>query len=224
MDYKEKFVRLMLEAGVLKFGEFKTKSGRLSPYFINTGNYSTGRELKLLGEFYADLIMDKFKDKVDFLYGPAYKGIPLAAAVSIALYNKYNIEMPYCFNRKEAKDHGEGGVIVAYQPKDGDRALIIEDVITAGTSVRESVPILKAKADVHIGSMVISVDRMEKGYNGKTAISEVKEEFNIDTYPIVSVKDIIEILYNKEIDGKIIMNDAIKASIEAYMAEYCVTE
>lgn len=221
MNYKEKFIRLMIEAGVLKFGEFKTKSGRLSPYFVNTGNYSTGKHVALLGEFYADVIMEKLNGKIDFLYGPAYKGIPLACATSIALYNKYNVEMPYAFNRKEAKDHGEGGVIVSYQPKDGDRVLIIEDVITAGTSVRESVPILKAAADVTIEHMIISVDRMEKGYNEKTAVREVKEEFGIEVHPIVTVKDILSILHNKEIDGKIILDDNMKIKIETYMNNYC---
>ena len=221
MNYKEKFIHLMLEADVLRFGEFTTKSGRLSPYFVNTGNFSTGRELAKLGEIYAEIIKNEIIEDIDFLYGPAYKGIPLICSTSIALNNLYDIDLPYSFNRKEAKDHGEGGVIVSYQPKDGDRALIVEDVMTAGTSVRESVSILDAAGDIKVENLIISVDRMEIGYEGRTAIKEVYEEFGIKTYSIVTVQEIIDILYNKEINGKIYIDDKIKNSMLEYMDKYC---
>jgi orotate phosphoribosyltransferase len=221
MNYKEKFVRLMIESGVLRFGEFKTKSGRLSPYFINTGNFNTGRHIALLGEYYADVISEKLSGGFDFLYGPAYKGIPIACAASIALYNKYGVDVPYSFNRKEAKDHGEGGVIVSYQPKDGDRALILEDVITAGTSVRENIPILKAAADVRINHMIISCDRKEKGYNGKTAATEIKEEFGIETHSIVDIFDILNIIDNEEASEMILLTDMMKTRIREYIDSYC---
>jgi len=221
-SYKEKFIMFMLESGVLKFGDFTTKSGRKTPYFVNTGNYKTGRQAALLGEFYAAAIMENASGQFDFLYGPAYKGIPLAAATAIALSNKHNVDMPYSFNRKEIKDHGEGGNIIGYIPKDGDRAMIIEDVVTAGTSVRESVPIIKAYGDIDIKNMIISVDRKEKGLSSKTAVQEIKEEFGIDVISIVSISDILEVLYNKEIDGNVVVDDNMKARIQAYMDEYCV--
>ena len=221
-NYKEKFIMFMLESGVLKFGDFTTKSGRKTPYFVNTGNYKTGRQAALLGGFYADAIMENASGQFDFLYGPAYKGIPLAAATAIALSNKHNVDMPYSFNRKEIKDHGEGGNIIGYTPKDGDRAMIIEDVVTAGTSVRESVPIIKAYGDIAIKNMIISVDRKEKGLSSKTAVQEIKEEFGIDVISIVTISDILAVLYNKEVDGNVIVDDCMKARIQAYMDEYCV--
>jgi len=224
-NYKQDFILFMLECGVLKFGDFTTKSGRKTPYFVNTGNYKSGAQAAKLGEFYADAIVAHFGDakkSADFLYGPAYKGIPLAVAAAIALHTKYGADIPYAFNRKEAKDHGEGGTIIGHAPKDGEKVLIIEDVITAGTSVRESVPILKSYGDVKINSMIISVDRKEKGTGGKTASQEVLDEFGIEVFSIVSIVDILDTLYNKEIDGNVIVDDNMKERINAYMAEYCV--
>jgi len=224
-NYKQEFILFMLECGVLKFGDFTTKSGRKTPYFVNTGNYKSGSQATKLGEFYADAIVAHFGDVkkgLDFLYGPAYKGIPLAVATAIALHTKYGTDIPYAFNRKEVKDHGEGGTIIGHAPKDGEKVLIIEDVITAGTSVRESVPILKSYGDVKIGNMIISVDRKEKGMGGKTASQEVKDEFGIEVFSIVSITDILEALYNKEINGNVIVDDGMKERINTYMAEYCV--
>lgn len=201
MTYKESFIQFMVESGVLTFGEFKLKSGRIAPYFINTGNYKTGRQLAKLGEFYAQCITEN-NIPVETLFGPAYKGIPLAVACSTALFNKYGKDVNYCFDRKEAKDHGEGGLIVGKQLTDGEKVVIIEDVITAGTAIRQVLPILKGTADVDITGMVISVDRMEKGKGELSAVQEVKQEFGIDIYPIITVADIIEAIRDGHIDGK----------------------
>ena len=224
-NYKQEFIMFMLECGVLKFGDFTTKSGRKTPYFVNTGNYKSGRQAAKLGEFYADAIVAHFGDAqkgFDFLYGPAYKGIPLAVSTAMSLYTKYGADIPYAFNRKEVKDHGEGGSIIGHAPKSGERTMIIEDVITAGTSARESVAILKTYGDIAINNMIISVDRKEKGQAGKTASGEIKEEFGIDVISIVSIVDILELLYNKEIDGNVVVDDEMKKRISAYMEEYCL--
>ena len=222
MSYKEDFVKFMVRSGVLLFGDFTTKSGRKTPYFVNTGNYKTGAQAAMLGEYYARNIQEHVEGRIDALFGPAYKGIPLAVAAGISLNNLFDRDVNYCFNRKEVKDHGEGGSMVGYRLKDGDRVLIVEDVITAGTAIRETLPVLKAAADIEIAGMVISVDRMEKGKGEKTAIQEVYEEFGIVTYPIVTVREIIEILHNNPVDGKIYIDDEMKARMEAYMEQYCV--
>lgn len=201
MTYKESFIKFMVECGVLTFGDFTLKSGRKAPYFINTGNYNTGKQLAKLGEFYAECIKENNID-VETLFGPAYKGIPLSVACASALYNKYNTEVNYCFDRKEAKDHGEGGVIVGKKLTDGEKVVIIEDVITAGTAIRQVLPVLKAAADVNITGMVISVDRMEKGQGEYSAVQEVYNEFGIKIYPIVTVNDIIDAIKNGVVEGK----------------------
>ncbi len=201
MTYKESFIKFMVECGVLTFGDFTLKSGRKAPYFINTGNYNTGKQLAKLGEFYAECIKENNID-VETLFGPAYKGIPLAVACAAALYNKYDTEVNYCFDRKEAKDHGEGGVIVGKKLSDGEKVVIIEDVITAGTAIRQVLPVLKAAADVNITGMVISVDRMEKGQGEYSAVQEVYNEFGIKIYPIVTVNDIIDAIRNGVVEGK----------------------
>ena len=201
MTYKESFIQFMVESGVLTFGEFKLKSGRIAPYFINTGNYKTGRQLAKLGEFYAQCITE-YHIPGETLFGPAYKGIPLAVACRTALFNKYGKDVNYCFDRKEAKDHGEGGLIVGKQLTDGEKVVIIEDVITAGTAIRQVLPILKGTADVDITGMVISVDRMEKGKGELSAVQEVRQEFGINIYPIITVADIIEAIRDGHIDGK----------------------
>ena len=214
---KKEFIEFMMSADVLRFGEFKTKSGRLSPYFVNTGNYKTGAQISTLGKFYAQCIMENCKDNFDAMFGPAYKGIPLVVAASSSLYRNYDRDMPYCFNRKEAKDHGEGGSLVGYQPKDGDRIIIIEDVITAGTAVRETVPILQSAAKVTIPDMFISVNRCEVGQNaGKTAVMEVKEEFGINVHAIITVADIYEYLKEKPEYASVLVN------MEKYMEQYCI--
>lgn len=201
MTYKEQFIKFMTECGVLTFGDFTLKSGRKAPYFINTGNYNTGRQLAKLGEFYAECIKEN-NIEVETLFGPAYKGIPLAVACAAALYNKYDTDVNYCFDRKEAKDHGEGGVIVGKKLADKEKVVIIEDVITAGTAIRQVLPVLKAAADVDITGMVISVDRMEKGQGELSAVQEVYKEFGIKIYPIVTVQDIIDAISNDVIEGK----------------------
>ncbi len=222
MSYKKDFITFMVRSGVLTFGDFTTKSGRKTPYFVNTGNYKTGAQAARLGEFYAKSIMENNLGDVDALFGPAYKGIPLSVATAIALSNEFDKDLNYCFNRKEEKDHGEGGSMVGYKLQDGNKVLIIEDVITAGTAVREVFPILRGAADVSIEGLVISVDRMEKGQGEKTAIQEIEEEFGIKTYPIVTVREIIDTLHNVEIDGKVVIDDEMRARMEAYLEQYCV--
>ena len=195
MSYKSEFIRFMCESKVLGFGEFTLKSGRVAPYFINTGNYRTGAQIAKLGGYYA-ACMQENQVAADALFGPAYKGIPLAVATAIALSGQYGRDVNYCFNRKEAKDHGEGGVMAGYPLADGDRVAIIEDVITAGTAIREVLPLLKKTADVEVTGLVISVDRMERGKGEKSAVQEVYEEFGIQTYPLVTIHDIIEAIQN----------------------------
>ncbi len=199
-DYKKEFIRFMAECGVLKFGDFVTKSGRNTPYFINTGEYKTGAQLAKLGGFYAQCIKENGIE-VETLFGPAYKGIPLSVACAIALSNNYGVDVNYCFDRKEAKDHGEGGVIVGKKLRDGEKVCIIEDVITAGTAIRQVLPIIKAAADVEITAMVISVDRMEKGQNELSAVQEVYNDFGIKVYPIVTIMDIIEAIKDGTVAG-----------------------
>ncbi|MBQ7264738.1 MAG: orotate phosphoribosyltransferase [Firmicutes bacterium] len=201
MSYKKDFIKFMCEAGVLTFGDFTLKSGRKAPYFINTGNYKTGEHITKLGEFYVQCMAENGLDP-DVLFGPAYKGIPLCVSVAISAYAEMNKSYNYCFNRKEAKDHGEGGVMVGYKLKDGDNVVIIEDVITAGTAIRETIPILKEAADVNIQAVIISVDRMEKGKTDKSAVEEVYEQFGIKVFPIVTVEDIIDAIEDGTIEGK----------------------
>lgn len=220
MGYKEDFIELMLRAQVLTFGDFVTKSGRKTPFFINTGNYRTGEQICLLGEFYAHAINENIGDGFDVLYGPAYKGIPLAVTAASALYRGMNKNAAYCFNRKEAKDHGEGGTIIGHKLKDGDRVVIVEDVITAGTSVRESVPLLKAQADIRIPALVVSVDRMERGTGTMTALKEVETEFGIRTFAIVTIDEIVKYLHNRNVDGKVIIDDDMKKRIDDYRMQY----
>jgi len=227
MNYKKEFIEFMVRAGVLTFGDFVTKSGRNTPYFINTGNYRTGEQIGKLGRFYAEcieenMIRGNISPDIDALFGPAYKGIPIAVSTAISMSGIYDHEINYCFNRKEVKDHGEGGDMVGYKLKDHDKVLIIEDVITAGTAVRETLPLLRAAADVKIEGLVISVDRMEKGQGSRTAIQEIHDEFGIRTFPIVTVKDIIDALFDVEIDGKIFINKSTKDKMLQYMEMYCI--
>lgn len=216
MNYKESFIKFMVDSGVLTFGDFTLKSGRKAPYFVNTGNYNTGAQLAKLGEYYAQCIKEN-NVEADTLFGPAYKGIPLAAACSIALSNKYGTDVNYAFDRKEAKDHGEGGVIVGKKMQDGEKIAIIEDVITAGTAIRSVLPLLKAQADVDITALIISVDRMEKGKGELSAVQEVKQDFGINVYSIVTIEDIIEAIKNDIIPGNEYLDKML-----AYRAEYGV--
>ncbi|GAA0759285.1 orotate phosphoribosyltransferase [Clostridium sartagoforme] len=221
--YKEEFIEFMIESNVLKFGDFLTKSGRKTPFFINTGNYTTGIQLKKLGEFYAKTIYEHFKEDLDVLFGPAYKGIPLTVTTAISLNELYNINVNYCSNRKEIKDHGEGGILLGGSIKDDTRIVIVEDVMTAGTSIHETVPILKAQGNVDIRGLIISVDRMEKGKSEKSAQEEIKEIFGISTYSIVTMKEIVTYLYNREINGKVYIDDNMKKTIDEYYTKYGVT-
>lgn len=218
--YKQEFIQFMVKAGVLRFGQFTTKSGRKTPYFINTGNYKTGEQVSKLGKFYAESINHSLKDEDYILFGPAYKGIPLVVTTAASLYSSFEKNVLFSFNRKEKKDHGEGGNIVGHLPEDKEKILIIEDVVTAGTSVRESVSLLKNIADVNIFGLIISVDRMEKGSSGKSTIQELEGEFGIKTYSIVTIEEVKEYLHNKEVDGKIIIDDDMKTKIEGYLREY----
>lgn len=227
MNYKKQFIEFMVRAGVLTFGDFTTKSGRKTPYFVNTGNYKTGAQADKLGHFYASCIEEnmkngKIKEDIVALFGPAYKGIPISVATAISLSRDFDRDINYCFNRKEEKDHGEGGNMVGYKLQDEDSLLMVEDVITAGTAVRETLPQLMAAAKVKVEGLIISVDRMEKGQGDKTAIQEIEEEFGIKTYPIVTVREIIDAMHNTEIDGKIVIDDAMKQRMEEYLAKYCV--
>ncbi len=191
LTYKQQFIKFMVESGVLKFGQFTLKSGRLAPYFINTGNYKTGEQLSKLGEYYAACIAEN-NIGADTLVGPAYKGIPLAVTSAVSLWNNHKINVNYCFDRKEVKDHGEGGLFVGRQLEDGEKVLIIEDVMTSGKALREILPKLEQQAKVNVVGMVISVDRMEKGLNSElSAVQEVYRDFGIKVYSIVTMQDII---------------------------------
>lgn len=227
MSYKKEFIKFMVKSGVLTFGDFTTKSGRKTPYFVNTGNYKTGAQADKLGHFYASCIAEnmekgKINKDISALFGPAYKGIPISVATAIAMSRDFNRDINYCFNRKEEKDHGEGGKMVGYKLQDGDSVLMVEDVITAGTAVRETLPQLMAAAKVKIEGLIISVDRMERGQGEKTAIQEIEEEFGIKTYPLVTVREIIDTMHNVEIDGKVVIDDNMKERMEEYLAKYCV--
>ena len=208
-QYKRDFIDFMIDSDVLTFGDFTTKSGRKTPYFVQTGKYRTGAQIRRLGEFYADAIEANFGD-FDVLFGPAYKGIPLAVETASALSARGK-EVGFMFNRKEAKDHGEGGVLVGHVPQPGDRVLIIEDVTTAGTSIRETVPVLRAAADIALTGLIVSVDRMERGTGDKAALVEVGEEFAMPTHAIVTVEEIIE-----HAD----LSDDMVERMQAYLAEY----
>ena len=220
MTYKEEFITFMVRAGVLTFGDFVTKSGRKTPYFINTGNYRTGAQAAQLGDYYAACIQEHLPDGVDCLFGPAYKGIPLAVSAAASLYRNYGRDLPYCFNRKEAKDHGEGGTMVGYRPQDGDRVVIVEDVVTAGTAVRESLALFQALGNLKVTALIVSVDRMERGTRDCSTLDELRADYGIAVHPIVTVREILAFLHNRDIDGRVYIDDAMKAHMEAYLAEY----
>lgn len=222
MSRKSELIELMVRSGVLTFGDFVTKSGRKTPYFVNTGNFRTGAELAALGDLYARTIVEDFGTDFDALFGPAYKGIPLVSAAAASLWRLYGVDKPYFFNRKEAKDHGEGGSLVGYKPKDGDRIVIVEDVVTAGTAVRESAEILKSAADVKLAALIVSIDRRERGQGSRAALDELEDEFGLEVCPIATVYDVIESLHNREVDGRVYIDDSTRARMEAYLAEYGV--
>ena len=218
-SYKREFIEFLQSAGVLKFGDFTAKSGRKIPYFINAGMIKTGNDIARLGEFYAKAYFEKLGAKPAVLYGPAYKGISLSVSAAVAL-SKNGLNVPFFFNRKEVKDHGEGGTMVGYKPKDGDRVAIIEDVVTAGTAVRETIELFKQIGDIKIEALFVSADRMERGTRDCTTLDELREDYGIKVYPIVTIQDIKETLHNKEINGKVYIDDEMRARMDAYLAEY----
>lgn len=219
--YKSEFIEFMVESDVLKFGEFTLKSGRKSPFFMNAGAYVTGSQLKRLGEYYAKAIHDNYGEDFDVLFGPAYKGIPLSVATTMAFYDLYGKEIRYCSNRKEEKDHGDTGILLGSKIKDGDKVVIIEDVTTSGKSIEETFPIVKAQGDVEILGLMVSLNRMEKGKNtDKSALDEIQETYGFKTAAIVSMEDVVERLYNKECNGKVVINDEMKKSIDEYYDQY----
>ena len=219
LTYKEEFIKFMADSGVLTFGEFTLKSGRKAPYFMNAGNYKTGAQLAKLGGFYAECIHDNGID-AQTLFGPAYKGIPLAVSAAVALYEKFGIDASYCFDRKEVKDHGEGGMFVGKTLQDGDKVVIIEDVMTSGKALREVLPKLKGAADVDITAMIITVDRMEKALDSeKSAVQNAYEEFGVKVYSIVTIQDIIKAIEDGIIEGREYLGK-IREYIAQYGAQY----
>ena len=219
-QYKQEFIEFMVDSNVLKFGDFTLKSGRKSPFFMNAGAYVTGTQLRRLGEYYAKAIHDNFGLDFDVLFGPAYKGIPLSVATTMAISDLYGKDIRYCSNRKEVKDHGDTGILLGSPVKDGDRVMIIEDVTTSGKSIEETFPILKAQGDVEIKGLIVSLDRCERGKGTKSALAEIKDLYGFPTAAIVSMKDVVEHLYNRECEGSIVINDQIKAAIDAYYQQY----
>ena len=223
-DYKKQFIDFMVESQVLRFGDFVTKSGRNTPFFINTGYYRTGSQLARLGRFYAAAIRDRFGLDFDVLFGPAYKGIPLSVTASIAVSELYGRDIRYCANRKEVKDHGDKGILLGSPLKDGDRVVIIEDVTTAGTSIKETVPILRAQADVSLTGLVISVDRMERGQGSKSALREIEETYGMKTAAIVTMAEVVEYLDGRSVNGTVLIDENIRAAIDRYYEQYGPTE
>ena len=223
-QYKKEFIDFMVDSKVLKFGSFTLKSGRQSPFFMNAGGYVTGSQLKKLGEYYAKAIHNTYGDDFDVLFGPAYKGIPLAVVTAMAYSELYGKEVRYCSDRKEEKDHGaDKGSFLGSKLQDGDRVIMIEDVTTSGKSMEETVPKVRGAADVTIVGLMVSLNRMEVGKGGeKVALDEVKDLYGFETAAIVDMDDVVEALYNKEVNGEVIIDDTIKAAIDAYYEQYGV--
>ena len=206
--YKKEFIEFMVESEVLKFGDFTLKSGRKSPFFMNAGAYVTGSQLSRLGEYYAKAIHDHYGTDFDVLFGPAYKGIPLSVATTIAFSRLYGKEIRYCSNRKEVKDHGDTGILLGSKIKDGDRVVIIEDVTTSGKSIQETFPIIQAQGDVTILGLMVSLNRMEKGLEtDKCALDEIREKYGFPANAIVSMADVVECLYNRPCQGRLIIDE-----------------
>lgn len=218
--YKQQFIEFMVRSNVLTFGNFTTKSGRKTPFFINTGNYSTGEQLATLGGFYAEALQRLFPEPIDVLFGPAYKGIPLVTAAAMTLAHDHGRQLAFCFNRKEVKDHGEGGSLIGHRLKEGDRVIIVEDVTTAGTSVRESIPLLQSAAAVNVVGLIVSVDRMERGTTPKSALVQLRDEFAIRTGAIVTLDEIVDYLYNRKIDGTVVLGKDSYNAIADYRDRY----
>lgn len=219
-QYKKEFIEFMVDCNVLKFGEFTLKSGRKSPFFMNAGAYVTGAQLRKLGQYYAEAIYDNYGTDFDVLFGPAYKGIPLAVAATIAFSERYGKEIRYCSNRKEEKDHGDAGILIGSSLNDGDRVVIIEDVTTSGKSIEETFPILKGQANVDVVGLIVSLNRQERGRTQQNALAEIREIYGIETGAIVTMEEVVEHLYNKNYNGKVLIDDAMKKEIDAYYVQY----
>ena len=220
-QYKQEFIEFMVDSNVLKFGDFTLKSGRKSPFFMNAGAYVTGTQLRRLGEYYAKAIHDNYGLDFDVLFGPAYKGIPLTVATTMAISELYGKDIRYCSNRKEVKDHGaDKGILLGSELEDGDRVVIIEDVTTSGKSMDETVPIICAQADIEIKGLMVSLNRMERGKGEKSALDEIRELYGFETNAIVTMQDVVEYLYNKPYKGNIYIDDTMKTSIDNYYAQY----
>lgn len=224
-QYKKEFIHFMVECDVLKFGEFTLKSGRKSPFFMNAGAYVTGSQLMKLGEYYARAIHEHYGDDFDVLFGPAYKGIPLSVATTMAYSRLYGKEIRYCSNRKEVKDHGDAGILLGSKIKDGDKVVIIEDVTTSGKSIEETFPIIKAQGDVEIVGLMVSLNRMERGLStNASALDEIQEKYGFCANAIVTMEEVVECLYNQECQGRVLIDEELKKSIDAYYGEYGVKD
>ncbi len=219
-QYKKEFIEFMVDSNVLKFGEFTLKSGRKSPFFMNAGAYVTGSQLRRLGQFYAQAIHDNYGTDFDVLFGPAYKGIPLAVATTIAFSELYGRDIKYCSNRKEIKDHGDVGILLGSDLNDGDKVVIIEDVTTSGKSIEETFPILKSQANVDVVGLMVSLNRQERGKTQQNALAEIREVYGIETGAIVTMEEVVEYLYNKPYNGRVLIDDKMKEAIDAYYAQY----
>lgn len=219
-QYKKEFIEFMVDSNVLKFGEFTLKSGRKSPFFMNAGAYITGSQLRRLGQFYAQAIHDNYGTDFDVLFGPAYKGIPLAVATTIAFSELYVRDIRYCSNRKEIKDHGDVGILLGSDLNDGDKVVIIEDVTTSGKSIEETFPILTAQANVDVVGLMVSLNRQERGKTQQNALAEIREVYGIETGAIVTMEEVVEYLYNRPYNGRVLIDDKTKAAIDAYYAQY----
>jgi len=220
-QFKIDFIHFLVRTGALKFGEFTLKSGRISPYFINTGMFYTGQQLHNLGRFYA-YAFEHNKCEAEVIFGPAYKGIPLATSIAEALFDEFGMDLAYCFNRKEIKDHGDGGILVGAPINEKTKVFIIDDVITAGTAVKDTLDILKNSGNPKINGILISINRMEKNTEGKNAIEEVEKMAGAHVYSIANMDEVVEVLYNKEIDGKIYIDDEKMKKIKEYRAQFGV--
>lgn len=219
-QYKKEFIEFMVDSNVLKFGEFTLKSGRKSPFFMNAGAYITGSQLRRLGQFYAQAIHDNYGTDFDVLFGPAYKGIPLAVATTIAFSELYGRDIRYCSNRKEIKDHGDVGILLGSDLNDGDKVVIIEDVTTSGKSIEETFPILTAQANVDVVGLMVSLNRQERGKTQQNALAGIREVYGIETGAIVTMEEVVEYLYNRPYNGRVLIDDKTKAAIDAYYAQY----
>jgi orotate phosphoribosyltransferase len=224
-EYKQEFVEFMVESNVLSFGEFTLKSGRKSPFFMNAGAYVTGSQLHRLGIYYARAIKENFGLDFDVVFGPAYKGIPLSVVTAMAINELYGKEVRYCSNRKEVKDHGDTGILLGSPLHDGDRVLMVEDVTTSGKSIEETHPIITGQANVEVVGLMVSLNRQEVGKGGEMcALDEVAKRYGFPTAAIVTMEEVTEYLYNKEVQGAVRINDETKAALDAYYAQYGATK